>query len=105
MSVSAANMYIISIKSPDLHFSLATGCSSGDVRLADQVSNIEGRVEVCYNGEWGTICARQWGRLDARVVCRQLGLPTACKTMYAIAIVRRVQDTSQLGLHRDTRNF
>ena len=55
----------------------AIGCSQGDVRLADQVSDIEGRVEVCYNGEWGTICDNQWGTSDARVVCRQLGLPTA----------------------------
>ena len=64
----------------------AIGCSQGDVRLADQVSDIEGRVEVCYNGEWGTICDNQWGTSDARVVCRQLGLPTACKAMVCIAI-------------------
>ena len=80
-----------------MHFSLATGCSDGDVRLAHQVSDIEGRVEVCYNGEWGTICARQWGPLDAKVVCRQLGLPTACKTMCKPrAILRRVQISSQV---------
>ena len=36
----------------------------------------EGRVEICLENEWGTICDDNWGALDARVVCRQLQLPT-----------------------------
>ena len=59
----------------------AADCSTpGEVRLADNISGNEGRVEICYNGEWGTICDHQWGRSDAMVVCRQLGLPSLCKT-------------------------
>ena len=59
----------------------AVNCSTpGEVRLADKVSDVEGRLEICHNGEWGTICSHQWGMRDAMVACRQLGLPAACKT-------------------------
>ena len=55
-------------------------CADNSVRLAGSSSPNEGRVEICQNDQWGTVCDDGWDRNDARVVCRQLGLPQ-CKTV------------------------
>ena len=48
------------------------GCMHGAIRLAGSVSS-QGRVELCLNNTWGTVCDNMWGATDAGVVCRQLG--------------------------------
>ena len=53
-------------------------CSTGDLRLAGGSDNLqqatrEGRVEICINNAWGTVCNTLFRREDAEVVCGQLG--------------------------------
>ena len=50
--------------------------NEGEIRLRGGTTSREGRVEICFGGVWGTVCDDGWGTADARVVCRQLGLPT-----------------------------
>ena len=47
-------------------------CEDGSVRLVGGSSPYEGRVEVCVNKQYGTVCDDSWDVNDASVVCKQL---------------------------------
>ena len=48
----------------------------GSIRLEDGETVFEGRVGICYNDTWGTVCSNDWEIADATVVCRQLEFST-----------------------------
>ena len=50
-----------------------TNCTDGELRLRGGATSREGRVEMCYDRQWGTVCDDYWGTNDAKVACRQLG--------------------------------
>ncbi len=50
-------------------------CTEGSIRLVDGIIEQEGRVEVCVNGVWGSICDDGWDTTDAHIVCKQMGHP------------------------------
>ena len=58
---------------PRLYIHAGKLCQERAVRLVNGGSRYEGRVEVCLNETWGTVCDDSWSSIDARVVCHQLG--------------------------------
>ena len=44
------------------------------IRLAEGEYAYEGRIEVLYKGEWGTVCDDYFGDNDADVACKMMGM-------------------------------
>ena len=59
----------------DIVTSLAM-CDDGDVRLVGGSTSNQGRLEVCMNSAWGSVCDSTgvFTRAEAKVACRQLGI-------------------------------
>ena len=69
-----------------MHVIHTVRCSNGDIRLRGGRNGLvsEGRVEVCWNEDWRTVCDTNWGSRDAQVVCHQLGYTTQGKNYYIL---------------------
>jgi len=79
--------YIISAVCEDLNARILVGSGEsyyggGASQLIDDLDYISnelsvGRVEVCFQGAWRSLCSSRWTRQDASVVCKQLGFAAA----------------------------
>ena len=63
-------------------------CGEGEVRLVGGHSVKEGRVQMCHNQEWHSVCANNWSDsgTEAKVVCSQLGY-TGDSGLYACTFI------------------
>ena len=60
---------------PSHHTDLSTpngNCTDGMLRLVGGANSLEGRVEICINNAWGTVCDNSFGTREAQVICAQL---------------------------------
>uniref|UniRef100_A0A8C9PRR8 Galectin 3 binding protein n=1 Tax=Spermophilus dauricus TaxID=99837 RepID=A0A8C9PRR8_SPEDA len=61
------------------------GVKDGDMLLGNGAAANEGRVEIFYGGQWGTVCDNLWDLTDASVVCRALGFENATEALRGAA--------------------
>ena len=47
-------------------------CEDNDVRLVNGRVAGQGRIEICYGNQWGTVCSDSLDETEAEVICRQL---------------------------------
>lgn len=73
-------------------------CTNGDVRIVGQ-TDYHGRVEICNQNAWGTVCENLWSSVDAAVVCIQLGHPATC-TYVLLSPELSLSITRKLQLHQ-----
>ena len=66
-------------------------CENGALRLVNSSGGtgegvMSGRVEICWNEMWGTVCNHNWSLLDAAVVCYELGFSRRSELEYSSVI-------------------
>ena len=79
-SLLSSNFKCILIKGHEL-------CTQGSIRLQGG-TNTSGRVDICHNNIWGTVCGNSnWRLVNAQVACRQLGFPSTGATTFTVSTI------------------
>lgn len=73
-------------------------CDDGELRLVNGAAENLGRLEICYDNIWGSVCDDQFGRNEAIVVCRQLGYTNVEQS---IAVGNGFFGQGQAAIHLD----
>ena len=77
---------VLSFTSLDTNYTVDTSCNNGDVRLVGGINELQGRVEICYNKMWGSVCHNSWSTYDANVLCKQLGYQPTGRYLYETTV-------------------
>ena len=78
-------------------------CNSGNLRLVGGERESEGRVEICMEGFWGTVCDSGWDPKEALVVCRQIGFVARGRNVLQCTAISQMYIAKQVSgwkLHR-----
>ena len=62
-------------------------CQTGSARLVGGTEEYEGRVEVCINNYWGSVCRYSWSTNENKVLCKQLGHQELGKGKFSFCVL------------------
>ncbi len=70
----------------------------GEIRLVAGSTHREGRIELCSNGHWGTVCSDGWTEREAALVCSRLGYSGASRSSFTSTCSNNLNPVSLLLL-------
>lgn len=82
-------------------FCTAPVCNETAIRLVGGPTPNQGRVEICLNGAWGTVCDDDFGSSEAMVICRQLGYTDL---EHSVPFIRAFFGQGLVPIHLDDLN-
>lgn len=65
-------------------------CLDGELRLVNGSDEREGRLEICFNRAWGTICRDEFNQTEATVACGQLGFSREGAVLHTYIMINRI---------------